>query len=137
MGYRSEYQLLVMGPKDDVKAFLAWMVAQRHATPDSVENGDFYSKKETWAGIMGDECHNDEEDGDGGQQRVAFSHDHTKCYPPWDSVIDEIEAYCNKFDLDFAYGRLGERVDDIELRCNEGGLYVSYSMSLTEPFSEH
>lgn len=145
MGYRSEWQLLIVGTEKEVREFEVWM----HEMCEKAAEGSSARLTDTWDTIR---CsRNDEtehfptlqfpERDSGGefdaQVGISFSYDHTKCYPPWDDVIEQIFERIEECNMDAAYGRLGEEPEDVELRDCGKRLYVCMEKNLTKPFSNY
>ncbi len=65
---------------------------------------------------------------------LSWSNDFTKCYPPWDNIIDQVFEWIEENDMDAAYGRMGENHEDVDIRdCNKQ-LYVSTIKYFEKPF---
>jgi hypothetical protein len=153
MGYRSEWQLLVVGTEKQVREFEDWM----HEKQEEAAEGSSARLTDTWDTIRS--SRNDEtehfstlqfpERDSGGaldldhpvvvdaQVGISFSYDFTKCYPPWDDVIEQIFERIEECNMDAAYGRLGEDPQDVELRDCGKRVYVSMTRSLTKPFDNY
>ena len=132
MGYRSDWKIAVEATPEKLNGFKDWL--QDQATNKDREQESYYawSVAETYEMII--KCEKTTvktEDGVG----VLFEHEWTKCYDPWDMVVEEIEQYCTDNDIAFGYGRLGEDPGDVSLEDNNKGLYIRWSRSLTSPFN--
>ena len=102
----------------------------------SEERGDaFYAPKSTWETLI--ECKSCEISLFGKETMgVVYEHDGLKCYPPWDEIIRSIlEKGEEDPDLEIAYGRIGESIEDVDLRDTGSSLQVYLDRSLSPPFS--
>ena len=145
MGYRSEWQLLIVGTEKEVKEFEDWM----HEMQEKAAEGSSARLTDTWDAIRSSlndriehfptlqfpECDSGGEVD--AQIGISFSYDHTKCYPPWDDVIEQIFERIEECDMDAAYGRLGEDPQDVELRDCGKRSYVSIVRNLAKPFDNY
>ena len=132
MGYRSEWQLLVAGTEEQVKEFESWM----HDKQEESAEGPLARRTDIWDFIRS--CRNEVEKftsltGDP-MVGLSWSNDFTKCYPPWDNIIDQVFEWIEENDMDAAYGRMGENHEDVDIRdCNKQ-LYVSTIKYFEKPF---
>ena len=132
MGYRSEWQLLVAGTEKQVKEFESWM----HDKQEDSAEGPLARRTDMWDFICS--CKNEIENftshtGDP-MVGLSWSSDGTKCYPPWDNIIDQVFEWIKENNMDAAYGRMGENHEDIDIRdCNKQ-LYVSAIKYFEKPF---
>ena len=141
MGYRSSYQLLVEAPKKEIDDFLNWLGRRESFCKELEKKAPIpsiygYTVGETFENIQKSQTKLVVTDADKGLAGVVFEHDYWKCYEPWDLVIDQIEAYCTDKDVAFAYGRLGESMDDMEFQDNDLGLCVRFVRGFTPPFED-
>jgi len=135
VGYRSEWQLLIAGPEDKVNEFTKWMEEKKGVT--TKQSPYSFSEESVWAAIL-DVQHKEKEQLDKNTIGIAFGYDSTKCYQPWDRVIDCIfEKAEEEESIEVAYGRLGEDPGDNDFRDTQGRLYVSFVQSLTPPFDNY
>ena len=136
MGYRSEVQMLVSGPEGKVDELMSWMKAQKEEASRQPSQS-FYSLDFMWECLI--EMYDDLPifDPDNDNKYVAFQSEEFKAYDPWDSVVEAVHKYCDEHDLSFAYGRLGENIEDAEVIDNGKGLYIHYSRKFDDPFSNY
>jgi len=139
MGYRSSYQILVEAPKDKMDAFFKWLKTQEEMCKELEKKAPIpssygFTVGETYENIQMSQIDLDIVNADNGLARAAFEHDYWKCYDPWDLVINQIDEYCTDNDIAFAYGRLGESMEDAEFQDNDLGLYVGFVRKFVSPF---
>ena len=134
MGYRSEWQLLVKGKKEAVERFVAHLKAESEKPENKDSTGKAwgnFTRASTFETIL--ECEEGREDLGDGEVGLHFGHTATKCYPPWEEVIQElVELAEDKLGLEIAYGELGEDMEDSTFISN-GDLFVSYTRILDGP----
>jgi len=108
MGYRSEWKLVIVAADQNTLDLVShWMLD--YSTNASICQ-DQRSCMET---ILQHELERDD-------THAMFGDDYTKCYDPWDTVISNIQEYCNQNEeLDMGYARVGEEYHDIETECGD------------------
>ena len=124
MGYRSTWRLAInASSKSELDNFIKWM--NQYANDLSRTEDE----RNTMSFILG--CQQNGFDPD---PYTEFNDDWTKCYDPWDSVIDDIIDKVDSADrdiLDCAYARFGEDCDDSEIR-NGDNTYIYMSRALDD-----
>jgi len=105
MGYRSEWKLAIAAAtKQKLNEMLKWMLDYSTNGNIDEESRDIMEFILGYEVARSDEC-------------VEFEESSTKCYSPWDSVLQDIFEKCEEDpELDVAYARLGEEQDDNEIR---------------------
>jgi len=113
MGYRSEWKLAILASSNQkLLAIIKWM--------EDYKNNQ--TKTQDTRNIM--ECILDSEL-NREDTTIEFGDISTKCYDPWDYVIDEILMHINADkDLDMAYSRIGEDDADSDNKYGDKGLVM-------------
>jgi len=128
----------VVGEEAKIVKFQAWLGEKAEAA--SCSRNGFYTERQVWEGIA--DCIDDagivtlrpRGPGEIPVCGLAFGAMQTKCYPPWDKIINEIFDFTEELDLDTAYGRVGEEVGDIEQRDSGARVYTMVTERLEAPF---
>lgn len=132
MGYRSDWKIAVEAKPEKIVKLREWLQEQANREDLKNEKHFLWSVAETYESII--HCEQSTVETDDGVG-VLFEHEWSKCYDPWDRVVEEIQEYCTDNDIAFGYGRLGEDPGDVSLEDNNMGLYIGWSRSLTSPFN--
>ena len=123
MGYRSNWKLAFTGKPVDLQKFMEWFeVKTKVRTTDSENN------------VLYEIFHESDKDIDIRNATIIFSGERWKCYHPWDMVIDNLctEQAENRFNLEYAYMRIGEATDDIDTQSN-GDLCIYSLTTICDP----
>lgn len=132
MGYRSDWKIAVEAGPEKITKFREWLQTQANSEARKKEEYYLWSVAETYESIL--QCIGSiVETGSG--VGILFENEFTKCYEPWDLVVEEIQDYCTDNDIAFGYGRLGEEPGDVSLEDNNKGLHIGWMRSLTSPFN--
>jgi len=135
MGYRSDVQMLVSGPEGKVDELMSWIKIQKDEESRQPSQS-FYSLEFMWECLI-DMYEDTSVRHSYTTKHIVFQAESFKAYDPWDSVVEAVHKYCDEHDLSFAYGRLGENIEDAEVIDNGKGLYIHYSRKFDDPFSNY
>jgi len=137
MGYRSQWQLLVTGTDENLSKFkksVSVKTGEAH-----LHREGFFTPRQVWEGIFGDADSPRGEEiimtsrSSTGNKCLVYEGTETKCYPPWEDVINQVFELGEQLGLEVAYGRVGEEMGDVELRQSGNRLYVNVSTTINEP----
>lgn len=119
MGYRSEWALVLKGPRNMLCSARTWLEDQTYLMdPGAVGSKPALKDTRHRADIF--QIILDGQLKDTAVGTIVFYDGATKCYEPWDSCVSEFLQYCREdCKLDAAYGRMGEDLEDAEFDNGE------------------
>jgi len=127
MGYNSQWKLAVQGPQKKLEKLIVWMSERASKADGDANRCD--SEKGVWVTILAKSTATATDT----EKMMVWGDPDTKCYPPWDRVIQDILSYArDELKIDAAYARLGESINDTEFD-NGDSLYIPYTFELNDP----
>lgn len=126
MGYRSDWKLVVSGNKRGVEKLLDFLSAYS-IQGSNKEKGEIARQIYAYKTDSVHTMYNTSK----GERGVVFGAENGVCDSPWDDVIAEVFSFCKKTGLDVAYARLGDDMEDYDIR-NGKNLSIYYERRLTE-----
>jgi hypothetical protein len=129
MGYRSHWRLAFKGDASALILLQGWLKLQADTDTGEAQPVLGYTTQSTYQTVYS--SHNKDRPLCSGL--LEFEDDYTKCYDPWDSVIQTIREKAAELGLQAAYARIGEDSNDNEQSCSDDGtLYIPVCISLGE-----